>query len=72
MTEKYITHRCDGSIANHVSIRKQIDGHDYDRHDFGKWLIGKCELDSEWGTNYLHRIHAPIIYCPFCGKELEQ
>ena len=67
-----VTHRCKGSLANHVSIRweKRLPGLDI-KGDVYAWR-GYCYVwDSDYDV-YLQRHFAVIQYCPFCGKLLEE
>ena len=61
------THRCNGSLAAHVSIR-------YVENEFSKqkmWIIRTPTFDYESWIIYLD-VSGPddIKYCPYCGVEL--
>lgn len=65
------THRCKGSLANEMSIRKEIKFRviwlPQDKQK--KWRLFKHEED--WDTDAHHlRYICDIEYCPFCGKKL--
>ena len=65
------THRCDGSLANKVSIRyckrfKNLDS----PYDYEAWRLYKYK-DEGWGNGWLDYI-SKINYCPYCGKELQE
>ena len=65
-------HRCKGSLANEVSIRKDyknelvkdING------DSKQWRIFAYQYDCDTDEYYDESI-AKIKYCPFCGDKLE-
>lgn len=67
-----ITHRCEGSLENEVSIRftKQFNSLAIS-DDFITWRLFKPEIDwGEYGNMYLSHV-SEIKFCPFCGKELK-
>lgn len=71
MKRPYETHRCDGSLANHCSIRR----YSFDRFRTVKvegagWELSKLRYDSEYLTPYMSYV-ANIKVCPWCGKELK-
>lgn len=69
MTE--ITHRCEGSLKNEISIRftKQFDSLETS-DDFVTWRLFKPEIDYDYSSMYLSHV-GEIKFCPFCGKELK-
>ena len=65
------THRCKGSLAAHIPIRKcmQFDWLKY-TGDTIAWRLFKPRADGEViGCIHLDHV-AAIAYCPFCGKKL--
>ena len=65
-----ITHRCNDSLKNQVSIR-----YDYEflsikvPNDYKQWRLFKLEEDVNYDTKHLNHI-SEIIYCPYCGVKL--
>ena len=53
------THRCEGSLRNHLSIRGGNGG----------WALIENAYDFDYMVYYAHQI-ALIRYCPFCGEKL--
>lgn len=70
MTE--ITHRCEGSLKNEISIRftKQFNSLEIS-DDLVTWRLFKPEIDYDYGSMYLSHV-SEIKFCPFCGKELKE
>lgn len=67
-----ITHRCEGSLKNEVSIRytKEFQDINYSS-DYIAWRLFKAtEFEDGYGEMYLKHI-SEIKFCPFCGKELK-
>lgn len=63
-----ITHRCEGSLNENVSIRRVQEPFINDGEKC--WSIIHYELDNEWDC--LVRQFVPNIkFCPYCGKELK-
>lgn len=61
------THRCNGSLAAHVSVRRIRDWHSKDPY----WTIRIPVPDPESFYTYLSAFGAnDIKYCPYCGGEL--
>ena len=61
------THRCNGSLAAHVSVRRIYDWHSKDPY----WAIRIPVPDVESFYTYLSPFGADDIkYCPYCGSEL--
>lgn len=66
-------HRCEGSLANEISIRKDygnklvkdING------DVKQWRMFNYQYDFD-SDDYYEECIAKIDYCPFCGDKLEQ
>lgn len=68
-----ITHRCDGSLAAHISIRHclRFNWFKY-TGDTKAWRLFKPTEDSEV-IGCIHIDHvAAIVYCPFCGQKLPE
>lgn len=64
---KYDTHRCEGSLRSHCSVRL----YHASAHRFaGEWHLWTREYDSEWDCTYMSHV-ARIRFCPWCGKELK-
>lgn len=67
------THRCKGSLAAHIPIRKcmRIAWLKYPG-DTIAWRLFKPRADDEViGCIYLDHV-AAIAYCPFCGEKLPE
>lgn len=61
------THRCNGSLAAHVSVRYIY--RDYDKRKM--WVLRIPETDYDWQVTFLsYRGPNDIKYCPYCGSEL--
>lgn len=63
MPHNFDTHRCEGSIAAHCSLRRYHDGRG--------WHLSKRDVDCEWLVEYMHHV-AAVRFCPWCGKDLEE
>lgn len=59
--QQFRAHRCQGSLANYMSIRYRKGDKD--------WQLSKFDFDFDYMVYYEYRI-ARIRYCPFCGKRL--
>lgn len=69
---KIITHRCEGSLENNISIRytkayKNI----LKNEDYKTWRLFQLEYDEYFDNHYLKHV-APINICPFCGEKLDE
>ena len=67
------THRCKGSLAAHIPIRKckRFAWFKY-TGDTIAWRLFKPREDDEV-IGYIHLDHvAEIAYCPFCGEKLPE
>lgn len=61
------THRCNGSLKAHVSVRQIHDWHSKDPY----WAIRTPVPDPDSFCTYLSIFGAnDIKYCPYCGVEL--
>lgn len=66
-----ITHRCEGSLKNEISIRFTNEyGSLKISDDFKTWRLFQLEIDDDYGSMYLSHV-SEIKFCPFCGKELK-
>ena len=66
----YDSHRCEGSLAAHASIRRWHEGAPGVSRNFaGVWRLEARAVNSEWMTYYMRHV-AAIRYCPWCGEEL--
>lgn len=75
MADKFKTHRCEGSLACGVSIRKQSPL-------FQLWEIDEPDPDNVWwltkmipnldGDSYKMEFMLRIKFCPFCGERLNE
>lgn len=70
-SKKEITHRCEGSLANEMSIRysKQHTMLNISS-DYKTWRLFKLTMSDDYNSYYLSHI-SPIEFCPFCGKRLK-
>ena len=69
MTE--ITHRCEGSLKNEMSIRFTTQYNSLEiSDDFVTWRLFRLETDYDYNSTYLSHV-SEIKFCPFCGKELK-
>lgn len=67
------SHRCEGSLAAHMSIRYD-DNPDclFLSHELC-WRLRRVECDyNSYDSIYLENVAQGIKYCPFCGKKLEE
>lgn len=64
------THRCEGSLKNHMSLRYTTVVERFSYGDLG-WQLRKRDYDSEWDSTYLNWC-CTVDYCPFCGMKLEK
>lgn len=69
MKKRLITHRCEGSLKNKVSIRYTKQFSCNIRHDYEAWRLFKLECGEEYDNYYLSHI-SEINYCPFCQVDL--
>ena len=68
-----ITHRCKGSLAAHIPIRKCMRS-GWLKYTGGTiaWRLFKPRSDDEViGCIHLDHV-AEIAYCPFCGEKLPE
>lgn len=65
------THRCDGLLRAHCSIRKyKYDGMPKKLQFYdGCWHLYEQYADFDWDYIGMREV-APILFCPWCGKEL--
>lgn len=69
MTE--ITHRCDSSLKNEMSIRFTTQYNSLEiSDDFVTWRLFRPEINYDYNSIYLSHV-SEIQFCPFCGKELK-
>jgi hypothetical protein len=59
------THRCEGSLAHGVSIRRST----LDIPFTGEWSA--CFLDRTWGDVGCGGVYQ-LKYCPWCGAKLDK
>ena len=72
MKNKLLTHRCEGSLKNEVSIRYTNEYGNFNiLYDYEAWRLFKLETDSDYGVKYLSHI-SEIKFCPFCGEKLNK
>lgn len=66
------THRCAGSLAAKVSIRKNAQRFKYTNKDVVRdgWTIWCVDYDIDYDCFYDNYV-AAITFCPFCGERLE-
>lgn len=65
-----ITHRCEGSLKNQMSIRYTNQYGNFNiSYDYEAWRLFK-PTDSDYGSTFLSHV-SEIKFCPFCGKELK-
>lgn len=66
------THRCAGSLAAKVGIRKNATRFRYTSRDDIRegWTLWCIKYDIDYDC-YHNNCVATIIFCPFCGKRLE-
>ena len=67
------THRCKGSLAAHIPIRKcrWFDWLKYPGDTIAWRLFNPREDDEVIGCVHLDHV-AAIAYCPFCGEKLPE
>ena len=73
------THRCKKLLEYNknnqgipVSIRygKWLDSFNID-NDYSSWILSRLMWnDEDWDIQYMQK-SCRIVYCPFCGKKLE-
>lgn len=73
------THRCKELLEYNknnqsipVSIRygKWLDSFNID-NDYSSWILSRLMWnDEDWDIQYMQKA-CRIVYCPFCGKKLE-
>ena len=66
------THRCAGSLAAKVGIRKNAQRFKYASKDdvCEGWSLWRIDYDIDYDCYYDHHV-ATITFCPFCGERLE-
>lgn len=66
------THRCDGSLAAEVGIRKNAHRYKYisTYEVYEGWSLWRVDYDIDYNCYYDHHV-ATITFCPFCGERLE-
>ena len=68
--EKFEAHRCAGSIASDVSIRKyESNGFKFQYPEPNRWALMSNEFDFDYDSHY-QSLTCYIDYCPFCGERL--
>lgn len=67
--EKIITHKCEKSLQNKMSIRYYDPYPNYPSLSNKTWWLCKQEYDFEWDYTNLVPV-SPIVYCPYCGDKL--
>lgn len=65
-------HRCEGSLANKISIRKDYANNSVKdiNGDAKKWRVFRYQYDFD-SDEYYDECIATIKYCPFYGKLLK-
>lgn len=70
--EKFVAHRCEGSVKNYISIRKyEPNGFKYQWPEPNRWALLLNEFDYDYDSHY-QSVKCYIDYCPFCGERLDQ
>lgn len=68
--EKFEAHRCGGSVASQISIRKyESNGSRFQYPEPNRWVLASNEIDLDYDSHYQLNV-CYIDYCPFCGERL--
>lgn len=70
-SKKTISHRCEKSLKNKMSIRYYDPYPNYPSLSNKAWWLFQQKYDFEYDCINLVRI-SPIEYCPYCGEKLEK